>query len=83
MTLEDSVEFGVRRCVVSSVLNPIYKIEHVAVTSSVWVIINTRLEVPLQVVHARIYIVIRTDVKLKFRRLRYYDTLNLFKWYDN
>lgn len=71
MTLEDSVDLVVHRSVVSSVLNPIYKIEHVAVTSSVWVIINTYIdEVVSRVVKGRVHNVIWLDIKLKFYTLK-------------
>jgi hypothetical protein len=71
MKLENSVDLVVRRSVVSSVLNPIYKIEHVAVTSSVWVIINTRIdEVVSRVVKGRVHDVIWLDIKLKFYTLK-------------
>lgn len=76
MTLEDSVEYGVRRCVVSKVLHRMQLVEHSAVKAHVWVVVDDLVDRPVRrIVSGRVDSAIWLDVKLKFISLRYNYTL--------
>lgn len=76
MTLEDSVEYGVRSCVVPKVLHHIHAVEHGAVAAHVWVVIDDLVDLPVRrIVCGRVSGAIWLDVKLKFISLRYNNTL--------